>query len=286
MSQAEIAFIGGSGLYEIDGLTNAEEVVVETPFGRPSDTIVTGQLADRYVAFLPRHGKGHLLMPTEIPVHANVYALKTLGVERIVSLSAVGSLQGRIAPCDMVVPDQLIDRTRNRKNTFFSDGIAAHIEFADPFCPELRRALLEAATGGSNVIHDGGTHVVMEGPQFSTRAESRLYRSWGASIIGMTSLPEAKLAREAEICYVTLALVTDYDVWHETEVEVSVELVVANLLKNVDNTRAMLPGVTSRIPRSRSCSCQSALKNAIITSRDQITNEVKSRLSAIIGKYV
>ena len=286
MSQAEIAFIGGSGLYEIDGLTDTQEVSVETPFGPASDIIVTGDMADRRVAFLPRHGKGHRLMPTEIPVHANVYALKSLGVERIVSISAVGSLQEQIAPLDMVVPDQLIDRTRSRKNTFFGDGIAAHIEFANPFCFELRATLIESAMDRSIVIHDGGTYVVMEGPQFSTRAESQLYRSWGASIIGMTALPEAKLAREAEICYATLALVTDYDVWHESQAEVSVELVFANLLKNVDHTRAMLPDVVSRIPRSRSCTCQSALENAIITGRDQIANEVRSRLSAIIGKYI
>ncbi len=286
MFEAEIAFIGGSGLYEIDGLANTERVAVETPFGSPSDTITIGTLEGRRVAFLPRHGKGHRLMPTEIPVRANIYALKTIGVQRIISISAVGSLRERVAPLDMVVPDQLIDRTRSRVNTFFGNGITAHVGFAEPFCPELRDSLTETGSDSPAVVHDGGTYVVMEGPQFSTRAESELYRSWGASIIGMTALPEAKLAREAEICYATLALVTDYDVWHQTEAEVSVELVVANLMENVKHTRSILPNVTSRIPHLRNCACQSALENAIITSRDQITDDAKTRLSAIIGRYV
>jgi 5'-methylthioadenosine phosphorylase len=286
LSKAEIAFIGGSGLYDIDGLTDTRQLTIDTPFGSPSDAITLGSLEGRRVAFLPRHGKGHRYMPTEIPVRANIYALKTLGVERIISISAVGSLREDIAPLDMVVPDQLIDRTRNRVNTFFGDGIVAHVGFADPFCSELRHALADTAPDTDAVVHNGGTYVVMEGPQFSTRAESELYRSWGANIIGMTALPEAKLAREAEMCYATLALVTDYDVWHQAEADVSVELVIANLLKNVENTRAMLPDVMTRIPHVRKCACQSALGSAIITSRDQITDQAKSRLSTIIGKYV
>ena len=248
MAEAEIAFIGGSGLYDIDGLTNAEQVSIDTPFGPPSDAITVGTLEGRRVAFLARHGKGHRHLPSEIPFRANIYALKLLGVERIISISAVGSLQEGIAPLDMVVPDQIIDRTRGRVSTFFGDGVAAHVGFADPFCQDLRRDLMETAWNRSVTVHYEGVYLVMEGPQFSTRAESNLYRSWGASIIGMTALPEAKLAREAEICYATLALVTDYDVWHQSEAEVSVDLVIANLMKNVATTQALLPDVTARIP--------------------------------------
>ena len=286
MAEAEIAFIGGSGLYDIDGLTDAEQVTIDTPFGPPSDAVTVGTLEGRRVAFLARHGKGHRHLPSEIPFRANIYALKLLGVERIISISAVGSLQEGIAPLDMVVPDQIIDRTRGRVSTFFGDGVAAHVGFADPFCPELRRALVETAGNRPVTVHDGGVYVVMEGPQFSTRAESNLYRSWGAGIIGMTALPEAKLAREAEICYATLALVTDYDVWHQTEAEVSVDLVVANLIKNVETTQALLPDLSARVPGSRACDCQSALERAIITSRDLITDDAKTRLSAIIGRYL
>lgn len=286
MAEAEIAFIGGSGLYDIDGLTDAEQVSIDTPFGPPSDAITVGTLEGRRVAFLARHGKGHRHLPSEIPFRANVYALKLLGVERIISISAVGSLQEDIAPLDMVVPDQIIDRTRGRVSTFFGDGVAAHVGFADPFCSELRQDLVATANNRSVTVHDGGVYVVMEGPQFSTRAESDLYRSWGASIIGMTALPEAKLAREAEICYATLALVTDYDVWHQTEAEVSVDLVIANLMKNVATTQALLPDLTARIPPSQACNCQTALERAIITSRDLIPGEARSRLSAIVGRYL
>ena len=286
MAEAEIAFIGGSGLYDIDGLTDAEQVIIDTPFGQPSDAVTVGTLEGRRVAFLARHGKGHRHLPSEIPFRANIYALKLLGVKRIISVSAVGSLQEGIAPLDMVVPDQIIDRTRGRVSTFFGDGVAAHVGFADPFCPELRRTLVETARNRPVTVHDGGVYVVMEGPQFSTRAESNLYRSWGASIIGMTALPEAKLAREAEICYATLALVTDYDVWHQSEAEVSVDLVVANLMKNVATTQTLLPDLSSRSSDSRGCNCPSALERAIITSRDLITDEAKSRLSAIIARYL
>ncbi|MYB49834.1 MAG: S-methyl-5'-thioadenosine phosphorylase [Dehalococcoidia bacterium] len=286
MAEAEIAFIGGSGLYDIDGLTDPDQVSIDTPFGPPSDAFTIGTLQGRRVAFLARHGKGHRHLPSEIPFRANIYALKLLGAERIISISAVGSLQESIAPLDMVVPDQIIDRTRGRVSTFFGNGVAAHVGFADPFCSELRQDLVETASNTSVTVHDGGVYVVMEGPQFSTRAESQLYRSWGASIIGMTALPEAKLAREAEICYATLALVTDYDVWHQTEAEVSVDLVVANLMKNVETTQALLPDLAACIPESKPCDCQSALERAIITSRDLIPDEAKSRLSAIIGPYL
>jgi len=286
MRSAEIAFIGGSGLYDIDGLAGAEELAVETPFGAPSDRIVVGTLEGRSVAFLPRHGRSHRLMPTEIPVRANIYALKKLGVERIISVSAVGSLWERIAPLDLCVPDQIIDRTRSRIDTFFGQGVAAHVGFAKPFCPELRDSLITSGRSLTTKVHQDGTYVVMEGPQFSTRAESELYRSWGADIIGMTALPEAKLAREAEICYATLALVTDYDVWHESEAEVSVELVVANLRENVAATRTLLPTLAATIPAVASCSCHSALRDAIITSRAAIDDDARRRLAAIIGKYL
>jgi 5'-methylthioadenosine phosphorylase len=283
--EAKIAFIGGSGLYDIEGLAGREEVNINTPFGQTSDSIVTGTLAGTPVAFLPRHGRGHRLMPTELPVRANIYALKTLGVERVVSVSAVGSLKEEVRPLDILVPDQLIDRTRQRVSTFFGDGIAVHVGFADPFCPDLSRVLFESARKQGVATHAGGTYVVMEGPQFSTRAESQLYRSWGASVIGMTALPEAKLAREAEMCYATMALVTDYDVWHQTEAAVTVELVIANLLKNVEISRAIISDMASRIPEARDCECGSALKDAIITSRDLIPQEAREQLSAIVGKY-
>ncbi len=286
MDSPRVAFIGGSGLYEMEGLAGATEVAVETPFGPPSDDVVTGALDGVPVAFLPRHGRGHRHSPTEIPVRANMYALKTLGIERILSISAVGSLREEIKPLDMVVPDQIIDGTKSRMSTFFTNGIVAHVGFADPFCPDLRAVTAEAALRHSNAVHTQGTYVVMEGPQFSTRAESELYRSWGASIIGMTALPEAKLAREAEICYATLALVTDYDCWHEDEEDVSVEMIVANLMRSVESSQKLIRDILPNIPSDRGCVCSSALKDAIITSRDDIDDETRERLSPIIDKYL
>ena len=286
MAKATIGVIGGSGLYQMEGLTDVEEVDVVTPFGVPSDTIVTGALEGVGVAFLPRHGKGHRLSPTELPVRANIYALKSLGVERIISVSAVGSLREELRPLDFVVPDQLINRTTSRIETFFGDGIVGHVGLADPFCPELSASLLEAAGAEGMTVHKGGTYLVMEGPQFSTKAESVLYRSWGASIIGMTALPEAKLAREAEMCYATLASVTDYDVWHETEGPVTVEMVVANLMHNVDNAKKILRHLIPRFSPTRECLCKEALKNAIITSPEHISEETKERLRLIIAKYI
>jgi len=280
-----IGFIGGSGLYEMDGLEGAQPVDVDTPFGPPSDSIVVGELSGERVAFLPRHGRGHRISPSKLPARANIYALKLLGVERVVSISAVGSLQERIRPLDMVVPDQLIDRTRDRPRTFFDEGVVVHTAFAEPYCPILGKAVWEAATREATA-HMGGTCVVIEGPQFSTRAESELFRSWGAAIIGMTALPEARLAREAEMCYATLALVTDYDTWHETEEQVSVELVVQNLLKNVDASRRVVRSLVTGIPSDRNCGCASALENAIITSPELIGNETRARLSALIGRYL
>ena len=286
MAEASVAVIGGSGLYEMEGLSAVQEVKLETPYGLPSDAIVLGELGGVPIAFLPRHGKGHRIAPTELPVRANLYALKTLGVERVVSISAVGSLKEEIRPLELVIPDQLIDRTRQRANTFFGDGLVAHIAFADPFCPDLSEALAVAATEAGARVHRGGTYVVMEGPAFSTRAESFLYRSWGASVIGMTALPEAKLAREAEMCYTTLACATDYDCWHDTEESVSVDMVVANLIKNVATSKEILRHLVPHLTRERTCSCASALKDAIITARDAITWEARERLAPLIGKYM
>jgi 5'-methylthioadenosine phosphorylase len=286
LSEPKIAFIGGSGLYDIDGLEAREEVMPDTPYGAPSDSIVIGALDGVGVAFLPRHGKGHRFSPTELPYHANIYALKSLGVEQIISISAVGSLKEDIKPLDLLIPDQLIDRTRSRSNTFFGNGIVAHVGFADPFCPALSDVLARSAADQDVKVHKGGTYVVMEGPQFSTRAESELYRSWGASVIGMTALPEAKLAREAEICYATLALVTDYDVWHQTEEEVSVEIVIANLMQNVGTSRRIITDVANRAPKVRECVCESALENAIITSREHIREESKRKLGPLVRRYL
>ncbi len=285
MAEATLGFIGGSGLYDIEGLADRQEVRVPTPFGVPSDSIVTGNLDGVRVAFLPRHGRGHRITPTEIPVRANIYALKSLGVERILSISAVGSLKEELRPLDLVIPNQIIDRTKARASTFFGDGLVAHVGFADPFCPELRRDSLDAARG-LTTFHDGGVYIVIEGPQFSTRAESALYRSWGADVIGMTALPEAKLAREAEICYATLAFVTDYDVWREAEADVSADMVMANLTNNVETARRIIRNVTARVSAERECGCGKALETAIITSRDMIPRETRERLRLLVDKYL
>ncbi|HCH10607.1 MAG TPA: S-methyl-5'-thioadenosine phosphorylase [Dehalococcoidia bacterium] len=286
MPDPKIAFIGGSGLYDIDGMENRQELTVETPFGDPSDAVVVGEINGVEAAFLPRHGRGHRFSPTEIPVKANIYALKSLGVERVVSVSAVGSLKEHIKPLDLVVPDQIIDRTRRRSDTFFGDGIVAHVGFADPFCNELRRIAFESASLEDVDCHDGGTYLVIEGPQFSTRAESAVYRSWGANVIGMTALPEAKLAREAELCYTTLAFVTDYDVWHDTEEEVTVEMVIQNLTHNVATAQGIIRRMLAEIPDNRTCGCESALKNAVITSRESITKDAQNRLGILVNKYL
>ncbi len=283
--RAEIAVIGGSGLYDIEGLANVERVDVDTPFGSPSDSIVLGDLAGVRVAFLPRHGQGHRFNPTHIPARANIYALKTLGVERIISVSAVGSLKEEFAPLDLVIPSQLIDRTRLRENTFFDEHIVVHIGIADPFCADASQAIHRAAQAMDVNVHPGGTMVVMEGPAFSTRAESFMYRSWGADIIGMTALPEAKLAREAEICYATMAWITDYDVWRANTEEVSVDAVVHNLMKNVATSKDLLARVAPALSGRRRCSCGSALAAAIITKKENIPNDLKKRLAPIIGKY-
>lgn len=285
-AQAEIGVIGGSGLYEIDALTNLDRVDVDTPFGPPSDAIVLGDLGGARVAFLPRHGQGHRFNPTHIPARANIYALKTLGVERIISVSAVGSLKEEFAPLNLVIPSQLIDRTRLRESTFFDEQVVAHVGIADPFCAAASQTIHRAAQEMDVDVHPGGTLVVMEGPAFSTRAESFMYRSWGADIIGMTALPEAKLAREAEMCYATMAWITDYDVWRANTEEVSVEAVVQNLMKNVATCKELLLRVAPALSGPRSCRCGSALKDAIITHPDKIPEAMKSKLAPIIGKYI
>jgi 5'-methylthioadenosine phosphorylase len=284
--EAKLGVIGGSGLYQMEGLTGVESVEVDTPFGKPSDAIVLGSLEEVPVAFLPRHGRGHRLNPTQIPVRANIYALKSLGVERIISVSAVGSLKEEFAPLDLVVPDQLIDRTRLRDNTFFDQGMVVHISIAEPYCSSTSRVIHDGATRMGLKAHPGGTMVVMEGPAFSTRGESFMYRSWGAGLIGMTALPEAKLAREAEICYATMAWVTDYDCWRQSEEAVSVEMIIETLTKNVANSKELLRRVMPHLAGERDCSCASALKSAIITPPERVSDEVKRKLAPIVGKYM
>ncbi|HEX4825636.1 MAG TPA: S-methyl-5'-thioadenosine phosphorylase [Candidatus Polarisedimenticolaceae bacterium] len=284
---SEIGLIGGSGLYALAGLGDPSEIRVDTPFGEPSDTIVTGRIDGRPVAFLARHGRNHRLLPGEINYRANLYALKSLGVTRILSASAVGSMRETIHPRDVVVPDQFIDRTRGRKATFFGEGVAAHVGFADPVCPETRMTLLAAARSSGATAHDGGTYLCMEGPAFSTRAESRLYRSWGVDVIGMTNLTEAKLAREAEICYATLALVTDYDCWHETEDDVSVGTILEILKDNAALAGRVLHETVRTLPRARAaCTCGEALRHALITPAAAIPPDARARLGVLLDAYV
>jgi 5'-methylthioadenosine phosphorylase len=278
--------IGGSGLYEIEGLSNVKEVALATPFGAPSDSFVTGELHGVRMVFLPRHGRGHRISPSEINFRANIWGLKKLGVTRVLSLSAVGSMREDIAPGDFVVIDQFIDRTRHRPDTFFTDGVVAHVMFADPVCGELRKVALEAARSTGVKVHDGGTYVNMEGPQFSTRAESKLYRSWGVDVIGMTNLQEAKLAREAELCYSTIAMATDYDCWHEEHEAVTVEAVIAVMGRNVGNAKALVKAAAPRMPAQRTCGCGSALRHAIMTAKDRIPQAARERLGLLIDKYV
>lgn len=286
MVQASIGVIGGSGLYQMEELADVEQVEVSTPFGEASDVITVGTLHGVRVAFLPRHGKGHHISPAELPARANIYALKSLGVERIISISAVGSLKEDIHPLDLVIPDQIIDRTSGRVNTFFGQGLVAHVGLAEPFCPALSRLLSETSGQAGASVHQGGTCVVIEGPSFSTRAESLLYRSWGASVVGMTAVPEARLAREAEMCYSTLAFVTDYDCWHHSEEPVTVQMVVANLRRSVEVAKTIVKAAVSRIPQQRDCACATALKDAIITSPEQIPAYLKKDLALLIGKYL
>ena len=286
MQKAEIGIIGGSGLYSMPGLTGIREHRVETPFGEPSDAFVLGDLEGRKVAFLARHGRGHRLLPTELNFRANIFAMKLLGVERILSVSAVGSLKEAHKPTDFVVPDQFIDRTFARIATFFGDGIVGHVAFGDPVCASVAETFTSACAEVGVVGKRGGTYVCMEGPQFSTRAESNLYRSWGADVIGMTNLQEAKLAREAEICYATLAMVTDYDCWHEGHDDVTVEQIVAVLHQNAENAAKVVKAAVAAMPQRRTCGCGDALKYAILTDRKLIPEPTKEKLAPILGKYL
>ena len=281
-----LGIIGGSGLYEMEGLTEIEKRSVQTPFGDPSDDIITGVLDGVKMAFLPRHGVGHRILPSHINYRANIYALKKLGVNTVISVSAVGSMKEEIQPGHMVIPHQFIDRTKGRPSTFFGDGIVAHVAFADPVCHSMADILTASAEEDGETVHSGGTYICMEGPQFSTRAESFLYRSWGVDIIGMTNNPEAKLAREAEMCYATLALATDYDCWHDTEEDVSVEAILEIMHKNVEAAKRIIAKAAGRVTGRPPCGCWEALKFAIVTDPLVITEETKDRLEAIIGKYL
>lgn len=281
----KIGIIGGSGLYQIEGLKKTRWVKVETPYGEPSDEYLTGELDGCSVVFLPRHARGHKILPTELNYRANIYGMKKLGVERIISISAVGSLKESLKPLDIVIPDQFVDRTNMaRKATFFGSGAVAHISFADPVCHELANLVCDVSRGLGATVHFGGTYLNMEGPAFSTRAESNLYRQWGMDIIGMTNMPEARLAREAEICYVTIAFVTDYDCWRQTVVDI--KEVLGNLFKNVDMAKRIIKASVTKIPKERKCLCATALKDAIVTNSKLIPKETKEKLKPIIGKYV
>lgn len=283
----KIGIIGGSGLYKIEGIKGVKEVSVRTPFGSPSDKFIVGKLADKEVVFLPRHGRGHRICPSRINYRANIFGMKKLGVDRIISVTACGSLKEELKPMDFVAVDQFVDRTNNaREMTFFNEGIVAHIVFAHPVCEELLNVVYDSGIKLKLDIHKGGTYVNMEGPAFSTLAESKLYRSWGMDVIGMTNMPEAKLAREAEICYATLAAVTDYDCWHPEHESVTVEMVISNLQKNIENAKKLLFEIICNIPSRQTCACKDALKYAIITDRKLIPEKAKKDLKVIIGKYI
>jgi 5'-methylthioadenosine phosphorylase len=286
MNSGIVGVIGGSGLYQMPGLERVREVEIKTPFGKPSDKLIRGRLGKSEVVFLPRHGTGHRWLPTEVNFRANTFAMKKLGVERIISVSAVGSLREEIAPGHVVIPDQFIDRTTQRPSTFFGRGLVAHVSLADPFCKDLSAVLAAAANSEGAKVHAGGTYVCMEGPQFSTRAESHLYRSWGAHVIGMTNLQEAKLAREAEICFTTLALATDYDCWNQSAGDVEIDHVLAVLRHNVDLAQRTIRRAVTQLSSARSCVCASALKDAIITERARIPKKLCAELRPIIGKYL
>ncbi len=286
MQQAEIGIIGGSGLYSMPGLSDLREITVSTPFGEPSDAFVLGTLEGRKVAFLARHGRGHRILPSELNFRANIYAMKDLGVERILSVSAVGSLKEEHKPTEFVIPDQFIDRTFNRTATFFGHGIVAHVAFGDPVCPEVAASIGQSCKEVGVVGKSGGTYVCMEGPQFSTKAESNLYRSWGADVIGMTNLQEAKLAREAEICYATMAMVTDYDCWHPDHDSVTVEQIVKVLTQNAENAARVVKQAVALMPKDRRCKCGSALQYAILTDPAKIPAATRQKLGLLLDKYL
>src|SRR6187397_3450339 len=288
LPQVKVGIIGGSGLYQMPELTEIEEVPVPTPFGDPSDKFIIGTLENQRVAFLPRHGRGHHFKPTEVPFRANIYAMKSLGVERILSASAVGSLQEQYAPLDVVIPDQFFDRTRGRvkESTFFGEGIVGHVALAHPVCNELGDILEESCKSVGVTTHRGGTYLCMEGPAFSTKAESNVYRQWGMDIIGMTNLQEAKLAREAEICYVTVAMVTDYDCWHPDHDAVTVNEIIATLLRNAENAAKVVATAVAIMPRERQCKCGSALSHALITDKSRVPEATRKKLELLVGKYL
>jgi 5'-methylthioadenosine phosphorylase len=286
MKDIRCGIIGGTGVDEIEDLTNREEIKVNTPFGSPSSKIIAGKLKDIKVAFLSRHGKGHILLPSEINYRANIFALKKLGVETILSVSAVGSLKEEIEPLNIILPDQFFDRTRKRVSTFFGNGIVAHVNFADPICASLKNIVYNVCMELEIEAVNGGTYVCIEGPHFSSRAESNFFRKFSFDVIGMTNLPEAKLAREAEICYSTVALVTDYDCWHNEYREVDIEMVFENLIKNSENAKKIIRNTILKMPEKKSCDCSKALENAIITREDLITDEIKEKLNPIIGNYL
>jgi len=284
--QADIGVIGGSGLYNMDGLANIREVRVRTPFGEPSDALIVGTLDGVRVAFLSRHGRGHRIAPADINYRANIYALKTVGVARVISVSAVGSMKEMLKPGHVVLPDQFIDLTKRRVSTFFEKGIVAHVAFADPICGALSQAVFKAAQGVGATVHRGGVYLCIEGPQFSSRGESLLYRQWGGDVIGMTNMPEAKLAREAELCYATMALVTDYDCWHSGEESVTVEMILATLHNNVAQAKRILRAAVPAAAGTRSCPCGSALQYAIVTAPEKIPAALRKKLQPLIGKYL
>jgi len=286
LQQAEIGIIGGSGLYHMPGFSDPQEVRQQTPFGDPSDAYILGTLEGHKVAFLARHARGHRLLPSELNFRANIYGFKRLGVERIISVSAVGSLKEEHKPLDFVIPDQFFDRTRHRVDTFFGDGIVAHVSFGDPVCGEMAKVVRGACRSAGVSAKLGGTYICMEGPQFSTKAESNVYRSWGADVIGMTNLQEAKLAREAEICYVTIAMVTDYDCWHPHHDSVTVEQVVSVLVKNAENAASVVEATVAAMPEERNCKCGTALAHAIMTDPAKIPSATKEKLQLILGKYL
>jgi 5'-methylthioadenosine phosphorylase len=287
MDQMTIGVIGGSGLYEIEGLTDIKEVRLETPFGDPSDVFITGILERVKMVFLPRHGRGHRLLPSEVPYQANVYGMKKLGVQRIISVSAVGSMKEEIVPGHIVIPDQFFDRTQGKRaSTFFGQGVTGHVQFADPVCAELSDVLFEAGRRSGATVHKGGTYICIEGPNFSTRAESMIYRNWGVDVIGMTNIPEARLAREAEMCYGTVALATDYDCWHDSHDDVSVETVLAIIKQNVNMARNIIKEATCALSSPPECKCAESLQFAIMTDRSLIPEQTRLNLEPILGKYL
>jgi 5'-methylthioadenosine phosphorylase len=286
MPQARIGVIGGTGLYDIEGMTNVKEVYVDTPFGDPSDTIFLGKLNGVALAFLPRHGRGHRILPGDIPTRANIYAFKSLGVERIIAVNSCGSFKEELAPGHLLVPDQFIDRTRRRSTTFFGEGVVAHISLAEPFCPELSKVLSSCAREAGAQVHSGGTYLAMEGPAFSTGAESRLYKSWGADVIGMTIVPEVNLAREAEICYASVCAITDYDAWRGQHEAVTIDVVLDYMRKNMAMAKKIISLAITRLAEKRTCVCASALQNAIVTAPTGMTLSQKRKFDLLIGKYL